>query len=55
MLKKSVAGYKDMDATGFYRKHREFMNAFLEKAHMIQIPDSEINMQIAQKKLKSGL
>lgn len=40
---KNVSGYRDMDATGFYRKHRGFMNAFLEKAHRIQIPDNEIN------------
>lgn len=41
---KNVAGYRDMDATGFYRKHRGFMNSFLEKAHLIQIPGSEIDI-----------
>lgn len=41
---RNVTEYKDMDATGFYRKHRGFMNAFLEKAHRIQIPDSEIDI-----------
>lgn len=39
---KNISEYKDMDVTGFYRKHREFMNAFLEKAHRIQIPENEI-------------
>lgn len=34
--------YKDMDVTGFYRKHGEYMNNFLEIAHRIQIPDMEI-------------
>lgn len=34
--------FEGMDATGFYRKHREFMNAFLECVHEIQIPHDEL-------------
>lgn len=41
---RNVSEYKDMDVTSFYRKHRELMNAFLEKAHQIQIPENEIKV-----------
>lgn len=41
---KNAVEYKDLDATAFYRKHRGFMNAFLEKSHRIQISDSEIDI-----------
>jgi len=41
-LNASKPEYKDMDVTSFYRKHREYMNNFLEIAHRVQIPDNEI-------------
>jgi len=34
--------YDDMDPTSFYNKHRRYVNEFIEIAHKIQIPESEI-------------
>lgn len=39
---KNIREFEDMDVTSFYIKHRRYMNNFLEIAHKIQIPESEI-------------
>lgn len=39
---KNAYEYENMDVTGFYRKHRKYVNEFLEIAHKIQIPDNEL-------------
>lgn len=39
---KNVREFEDMDVSGFYQKHRRYMNDFLEIAHKIQIPEPEI-------------
>lgn len=39
---KNIHEYEDMDVSGFYQKHRKHVNDFLEIAHKIQIPESEI-------------
>lgn len=39
---KNIREFEDLDVTGFYNKHRRYMNEFLERAHKIQIPEDEI-------------
>lgn len=39
---KNIREFEDMDVSSFYIKHRRYMNSFLEIAHQIQIPESEI-------------
>ncbi|MDP2649842.1 MAG: hypothetical protein Q8P10_03275 [bacterium] len=39
---KNIGEYEDMDVSSFYNRHRKYMNDFLEIAHEIQIPESEI-------------
>lgn len=40
---KDIRAYENMDITAFYRLHRKHMNDFLEVAHKIQIPESELH------------
>lgn len=42
---KNASEYRDLDVTAFYRKHREYMNKFLEIAHKIQVPEKDITDQ----------
>lgn len=39
---KNAYDYENMDISGFYNKHHKYVNEFLEIAHKIQIPDSEL-------------
>lgn len=39
---KNIREYEDIDVSSFYQKHRRYMNEFLEVAHKIQIPETEI-------------
>lgn len=39
---KNAYDYENMDVSGFYNKHHKYVNEFLEIAHKIQIPDSDL-------------
>lgn len=41
---KNIRDFEDIDVSGFYQKHRRYMNEFLEIAHKIQIPEPEIEV-----------
>lgn len=41
---KNIREYEDMDVSGFYQKHRRYMNEFLDIAHKIQIPENELSV-----------
>lgn len=39
---RNIAEFEDLDVTGFYRKHRQYMGEILNVAHSLQVADGEL-------------
>ncbi|MEX2028004.1 MAG: hypothetical protein WD988_00710 [Candidatus Curtissbacteria bacterium] len=42
---KNIREYEDLDVASFYNKHRKYLSGFLEIAHKVQIPESELDVK----------